>query len=238
MKVLEQQPLPRTLFTQGLEIRDDKLYLSTGHYGKSKLLRYQLPSGKLEAARALDKRLFAEGLTVLKQRVYQLTWRAKIMLIYDEDTLLARGSHRLPGEGWGLTNDGQSLIFSDGSAQLHFMSPDSGEVLRSIRVTENALPVARLNELEWINGEIWANVWLTNRIVIIEPESGEVTASIDLEGLLPETERRLDTDVLNGIAFDARHKAIWVTGKRWPWRYRIALVPPPREKPQPAGVSR
>ncbi len=133
---------------------------------------------------------------------------------------------RIAGEGWGITNNGKTLIYSDGSDKLHFLSPETLQVSHSISVTENGKKVDRLNELEWIDEKIWANIWTSNRIVIIDPSSGVISASIDLQGLLPDNERRPDTDVLNGIALDPADGTIWVTGKHWPWLYQIEPVPP------------
>lgn len=226
-KVIEKQAQPRELFTQGLEIDGKSLYLSTGRYGKSRLLRYEWPSGALNASARLSRNFFGEGLTVLNEHVYQLTWRAKKMLIYRKQDLKLLGSHALPGDGWGLTNDGASLIYSDGSATLRWVDPDSGAILRTVEARQNGQPLSRLNELEWVNGTIWSNIWLTNRLAIIDPTSGNVTGIVDLTGLLPEKERIAGTDVLNGIAYDKVADAIWVTGKHWPWRYQIALIPSP-----------
>jgi glutaminyl-peptide cyclotransferase len=225
VRVIDQKPQARENFVQGLEILDGYLYVSAGNYGESQLLRYHLADGRTDVARKLDPRIFAEGLTVLGDNVYQLTWRNKAMLIYRKSDLQFQRALPLMGEGWGLTHNGTELIYSDGSDRLHFMSPDTAQNLRSITVTEQGRPVTLLNELEWIDGAIWANVWQRDRIVIVDPISGEVTAAIDLHGLLPPTEYRQGTDVLNGIARDPANGAIWVTGKRWPWMYRIELVP-------------
>jgi len=225
VKVIDQKPQPRTHFVQGLEIHDDYLYVSAGNYGESQLLRYRLDDGRLDAVSKLDDRIFAEGLTVLGDRVYQLTWQNKAMLEYRKSDLQYQRWLPLKGEGWGLTNNGSALIYSDGSAQLHFMTPDTARILRSITVTEQGLPVSLLNELEWIDGAIWANIGQSDRIVIINPASGDVTGSIDLRGLLPQAEYRAGTDVLNGIARNPSDGTIWVTGKRWPWLYQIELVP-------------
>ena len=224
-RVVAQKPQPRENFVQGLEIHDGFLYVSTGNYGSSRLLRYRFADGELDSARKVDPRIFAEGLTVLGDKIYQLTWRNRMMLVYDRKDL--RPDHLLPiaGEGWGLTNNGEELIYSDGSARLYFMSPDTAKVLRHITVTEDGKPVSQLNELEWVDGKIWANVWRSDRIIIIDPDTGQVAASLALQGLLPDSERRSGTDVLNGIARDPADDAIWVTGKRWPWLYRIELVP-------------
>lgn len=223
VEVTDRKPLSREHFVQGLEIVGDKLYLSSGLYRRSKLLRYDFTSGTLEAEQKLDDHQFAEGLTVLNGRVYQLTWRNRLGLIYDEHSLKLVARWRLPGEGWGLTNNGKELIYSDGSDRLHFIAPEDGRRLRSLRVVENNRRVRYLNELEWIDGRIWANIWGSDRIVIIDPATGAVTATVDLTGLLPTPERRADTDVLNGIARDPATGNIWVTGKRWPWLYQIEL---------------
>jgi glutamine cyclotransferase len=240
VKVIDQKPQPRENFVQGLEILDGYLYVSVGNYGESRLLRYHFADGQVDATRDLDKRFFAEGLTVLGDNIYQLTWRNRAMLVYRKSDLEFQHGLPLKGEGWGLTNNGTELIYSDGSAQLHFMSPDKARILRSITVTEQGRPITLLNELEWIEGAIWANIWHSDRIVIIDPVSGEVTASIDLRGLLPPAEYRPGTDVLNGIAHNPADGSIWVTGKRWPWLYRIELQPAVdiREIPQSGSNSR
>lgn len=225
VKVIDQKPQPRENFVQGLEILDGYLYVSIGNYGESRLLRYRFADGQVDATTDLDKQFFAEGLTVLGDSIYQLTWRNRALLIYRKSDLEFQHWLPLKGEGWGLTNNGTELIYSDGSAQLHFMSPDKARILRSITVTEQGRPITFLNELEWIEGAIWANIWHSDRIVIIDPANGEVTASIDLRGLLPPTEYRHGTDVLNGIARDPADGSIWVTGKRWPWLYQIELQP-------------
>jgi glutamine cyclotransferase len=222
--VVEKKPLSRDYFTQGLEIVDGQLYLSSGLYGKSRLLRMEFADLAVQTERKLDARLFAEGVTVLGDEVFQLTWRSGALLVYRRADLAPARLLRIPGQGWGITNDGASLFYSDGSHRLYVMAPDTGQVTRTIEVTENGEPVARLNELEWVDGEIWANVWRSDRIVIIRPESGKVRASIDLAGLLPASERRAGTDVLNGIARDPASGALWVTGKRWPWLYRIEVT--------------
>jgi glutaminyl-peptide cyclotransferase len=225
VQVTDQKPQARANFVQGLEIVDGLLYVSAGNYGESRLLRYHFADGHLDVARNLNARIFAEGLTVFGDKVYQLTWRNKAMLVYGKSDLQFQRTLPLAGEGWGLTHNGTDLIYSDGSDKLYFMSPDTAQVRHTITVTEQGRPVTLLNELEWIDGSIWANVFQSNRIVIIDPSSGAVTATIDLTGLLPPSEYRQGTDVLNGIARNPADGAIWVTGKRWPWMYRIELVP-------------
>ena len=223
-RVTDQKPQPRENYVQGLQIVDGYLYVSTGLYGKSHLLRYRFADGELDTARKLDARIFAEGMTVLHDKVYQLTWKNRMMLVYNREDLQADHWFRIPGDGFGLTDNGEELIYTDGGAQLHFLSPETEKILRSVTVTENGRPVEKLNELEWVDGKIWANIWKTDRIVIINPSTGVVSASINLQGLLPADERRTINDVLNGIARDPADGSIWVTGKRWPWLYQIELV--------------
>ncbi len=226
-KVTGKIPQPRENFVQGLQILDGHVYVSTGNYGESKLLRYRLSDGKLLARRNVDKRLFAEGLTVLDERIFQLTWKSKLVLTYNKADLKGLEYFRIPGEGWGITNNGSDLIYSDGSHRLHYLSPESKTITRTISVTEDDRAVTLLNELEWIDGEIWANIWQQNRIITINPDTGKVTGSINLEGLLPRAEKIPGTDVLNGIAINPEDNTVWVTGKRWPWLYQIELIPSP-----------
>ncbi|MFT4520954.1 MAG: glutamine cyclotransferase [Halioglobus sp.] len=231
IKVVKKKPQSRQNFVQGLEINDGFLYVSTGNYGKSRLLRYHLSTGKLDRARRLDDRIFGEGLTVFGDKVYQLTWRNQVMLVYDKQELKPLQRIPITGEGWGLTHNADQLIYSNGSEKLYFMSPETGKILRSVTVIDQGSKVLYLNELEWIDGSIWANIWRSNRIVMIDPSSGQVTGSIDLTGLLPASDRRGDTDVLNGIARNPADDSIWVTGKHWPWQYQIELLPLPGSVP-------
>lgn len=230
-RVGERLPQTRENFVQGLQIIDDSLYVSTGNYGQSHLLRYSFPQGELLQSRKLHARIFAEGVTVLGDSIYQLTWKNRKLLVYEREQMQPHHSFVLPGEGWGITTDGELLIYGDGSDQLHFLSPETGKIQRSIAVTERGQALRQLNELEWVNGRIWANVWRTNRIVIIDPVNGEVLGNIDLSGLLPDHERRHGTDVLNGIARNPADGSIWVTGKRWPWLYRIEILPKETDLP-------
>lgn len=224
VRVLEKRAQPRDNFVQGLEIHDGMLYVSTGQYGKSRLLRYRFEDMALERGRSLHPRVFAEGLTVLGDVVYQLTWRNRAVFKYRKSDFDFQSHLALPGEGWGLTNDGLNLVYSDGTDKLYTMSPETGQILNTLHVTLDGKPVRHLNELEWVGGAIWANVWRTDRIVIINPDNGRVTGTIDLAGLLPAGERKAGTDVLNGIAVDPANGDLWVTGKHWPWLYRIELV--------------
>lgn len=225
-KVIDSMDQPRENFVQGLQIVDNHLYVSTGQYGKSRLLRYKMSDGTLQGGKQLDAGLFGEGLTVLNDKIYQLTWKSRIALVYNKDDMKGYKWFRIAGEGWGITNNGKDLIYSDGSHRLYFLSADTLTPFHSLEVTEDAKKVEKLNELEWIDGKIWANIWGSDRIVIIDPVTGHVTASIDLSGLLPDNERRTDTNVLNGIAQNPADGSIWVTGKYWPKLFQIEVVPP------------
>lgn len=211
-------------FVQGLQIVDDSLYIGTGQYGESRLLEYSFPDMRLKQEFQLPANLFGEGVTRLDDKIFQLTWRSRRMLEYDAATFRILKTHTIQTEGWGITHNGAELFYSDGSQNIYVLSPDTLMPRRTITVTLNGRPLPRLNELEWIDGEIWANVFQANQIVRINPANGKVTSVVDLSGLLPDGERLPGTDVLNGIAWDARRKALWVTGKRWPWIYQIALT--------------
>jgi len=233
-RVLDRRPHPRTAFTQGLEIHDGVVYESTGNYGRSRVLRYRLDTGELLQRQRLDDRYFGEGLTVLDDRIYQLTWREGVGLIWDRDTLASQGEFAIRGEGWGLCTDGSALIMSDGSATLRWLDRDSFAETHRVTVTLNGAPLSRLNELECFEGRILANIWLTDTIAVIAPATGVVEATLDLTGLLPGRERDASTDVLNGIAWDARDRTLWVTGKHWPWLYQLR-VPALTAKPAPCA---
>jgi len=222
-EVLERVPQPRENFVQGLQIVDDSLYMGTGQYGQSHLKEYQFPSMTLRREVALPNELFGEGVTRLNERIYQLTWRAGRLLEYDAGTFELLNTHSISTQGWGITHNSTELIYSDGSHKLYFLDPETMSLQRTLKVTLGSKPLPRLNELEWIDGEIWANVWQANQLVRIDPKTGDVVAIVDLRGLLDPTDRETDTDVLNGIAWDAKDSALWVTGKRWPWLYKLQL---------------
>ena len=223
--VLERKPFDPDNFVQGLEFHNNHLYVSSGLYGKSAIRRYTWPELALDTDKSLPDHLFAEGLTRLGERLLVLTWRARQLLILNRSSLELVGSVKLPGEGWGITHHGNTVYFSDGSHRLfHFNAAGEGS-LAVIEVTLAGKPVNRLNELEWIDGEIWANVWQTDTIVRIDPVSGHVTGVINLAGLLPKSDYLPGTDVLNGIAQHPDTGDIWVTGKRWPALFRVSLEP-------------
>lgn len=227
-KVLEQRPHSRSDWVQGLELHDGRLYQGTGIKGRSRLQVLDFASDELLLEKQLPRKYFGEGITVLGDHIYQLTWRAGRGFIFRRPDLALLGEFRLPGEGWGLANDGQRLLMSDGSSRLWYLSPDDGRVLGSLQVTDEGQPVHYLNELEWTPDYLLANVWQSDRILMIDLPSGKVIGRIDMTGLLPARERRSGTDVLNGIARDSRSGDLWVTGKNWPWLYRIELIPKTR----------
>ena len=221
--VVETRPMERRNFTQGLHIAGSELYVSSGQYGKSAVRIYSWPDMLLRRETALPKNIFAEGLTLLGNRLWVLTWREGQLLVMDPSSLKILTAGQISGEGWGITHNASTLWLSNGSSRLHSVDLSDGGKTEALDVTLNGRPLARLNELEWINGKIWANVWLTNTIVAIDPKTGAVTDEITLDGLLSGEDREADTDVLNGIAQDPETGAIWVTGKRWPKLFRIEL---------------
>lgn len=225
-EVINSWPHDAEAFTQGLVWHDGALYESTGLNGKSSLRRVDLQTGQVLQKRDVPSQYFAEGLAVVGGAAYQLTWLSQFGYVYDLRSFDVRRTFNYTGEGWGLTFDGQSLIMSDGSNQLRFMSPDNFELLRAISVYDESNPINRLNELEFIGGEIWANIWQSDRIVIIEPRGGRVTGWLDLKGLLKPEDRTGPVDVLNGIAWDEAGKRLFVTGKLWPKIYEIKIKQP------------
>ncbi len=227
VSVLEKRPFERRNYTQGLEIQGKQLLVSAGLRGESAVRVYSWPDMALLKELPLPAQLFGEGLTQVGERIYLLTWRAKLLLVLDANTLEPIGQGSLPGEGWGITHHGTRIWFSDGSDRLFTIDTAEGGQLQVINVRREGRPVYRLNELEWIDGEIWANIYLTDEIARIDPDSGAVTGMIDLTGLLSAEDRTPETDVLNGIAKDPTTGDIWVTGKRWPWMFRIALEESP-----------
>lgn len=222
IEVVNAYPHDTKSYTQGLFWHDGSLYESTGLNGKSTFRKVDLQSGKALTKLPFNKKYFVEGSVVLGDKLYILTWTNKVIFIYDADTLEYRSTYSYPREGWGLTTDGKSLISSDGSSRIYFLTPEL-KFERSINVTLNGRAVRYLNELEWIDGRIWANVYTTDTIVIINPDTGIVEATVDCEGLLPERLRTSDTDVLNGIAVDSEGR-IFLTGKNWPELYEVKLV--------------
>jgi glutamine cyclotransferase len=223
-RVINVYPHDPSAFTQGLVFDAGQLYESTGLWGRSSLRRVALETGVVLQRRDLTAEYFGEGLALFRGQLFQLTWQNGIGFIYDADTFELLRIWRYETEGWGLTHDGAQLIMSDGSATLRFLNPDTLSVQRTLQVTDRGRPVDMLNELEYVNGEIFANVWQTDWIVRIDPSTGMVTGWVDLSGLLMP-EERLAADVLNGIAYDPATQRLFVTGKLWPKLFEIALVP-------------
>ena len=219
--VVRELPHDVSSYTQGLFFHGGKLYESTGQWGESSFRTVDLETGEALSRMDFGKKYFVEGSVILSDQLYILTWTNKVAFRYDANTLEYRSTVGYPREGWGLTTDGTQLIASDGSAFLYFMD-ESMKVERKLKVTMDGRPVRYLNELEWIDGRIWANVYLTDMLVIIDPYDGHVEAKVDCRGILPDSLRTKDTDVLNGIAVSPEGK-IYITGKYWPRMYEIRI---------------
>ncbi|HUP93019.1 MAG TPA: glutaminyl-peptide cyclotransferase [Solimonas sp.] len=224
-RVVRVLPHDSADFTQGLALEGDRFIESTGQYGRSQLLEKDIASGSVVRARALDADYFGEGVTLFGGRIVQLTWREHATFVYDRDFRLLR-KLRSEEQGWGITHDGHVLITSDGSTQLQFRDAETFSVLRTLEVREDARPLINLNELEYARGRIWANVWLSDRIVAIDPASGAVEQVLDLSGLEQRFERPANWNgdsVLNGIAYDAASDHFYVTGKCWPVIFELEV---------------
>ena len=222
-EVIAAWPHDRGAFTQGLLVRNGGFLESTGLNGQSSLREVELKTGRVLKQVSIAPQYFGEGLAVIGDRAFMLTWQHGKGFVYDADTFRLEREFAYKGEGWGLTTDGTSLILSDGTAQLRFLDPATFAVTRTVEVTSEGKPVEHLNELEFIRGEVFANVWQENEIVRIDPATGVVRGVIDCSGLLPRPEIRPDTDVLNGIAYDAATDRLFLTGKRWPKIYEVRL---------------
>jgi len=225
-RVVHAYPHDTSAYTEGLFYKDGYLYESTGEAGESTVRKVELESGKVVQRHDLPAKYFGEGIVDWNARIVQLTWKDQLGFVYDMATFKQQRTFNYPGEGWALTRDDKRLYMSDGSPVLRVLDPQTLAATGSIMVTDNGQPVANLNELEWVKGEIYANVWMTNRIARIDPATGHVIGWIDLTGLfdvgaLPDP----GNDVLNGIAYDAAHDRLFVTGKRWPKLFEITLVP-------------
>ena len=225
-RVVASYPHDPAAFTQGLFWLEGYLYETTGMIGQSTLRRVNLEDGRVLQKVDMPGRVFGEGSTNWGNQIISITWQDGIAYRWDRATFRQVGSHRYQGEGWGLTHNGRELIMSDGTAELRFLNPETFEEIRRVRVTANGQPIDRLNELEFIKGEVWANVWQTPRIVRIDPATGNVTAWVDLGPLVSQTPDINYDAVLNGIAYDEQRDRLFVTGKNWPRLYEIDLVPP------------
>ena len=220
--IIRAYPHDAEAFTQGLIYRDGALFESTGLNGQSSLRKVRLETGEVLQKKDVARRYFAEGLTELDGELFQLTWDTQVVFVYDRATFTEKRRLSYKGEGWGLTHDGRRLIMSDGSAALRFLEPATFKELGRITVTDEGRAIDHLNELEFVRGQIYANVWLTDRIAIIDPASGRVTGWIDLAGLSPMP-TRFTNAVLNGIAWDAASDRLFVTGKLWPRLFEIKV---------------
>lgn len=223
IQIVNEFPHDVTSYTQGLFFYNGEMYESTGLNGKSTFRKVDIKTGKPLYRLDFDKKYFLEGSVEKDGNIYMLTWMNGVAFVYDAKTLEYKSTFSYPREGWGLTTDGKSLIASDGTANLYFMD-DSFKTVRKLTVKLNGRPVRDLNELEYIDGKIWANVYLTDMIVIIDPADGNVTGIVDCSGLLPENLRTEDTDVLNGIARNPVDGKLYLTGKNWSRLYEVVLV--------------
>lgn len=222
-QVVRTYPHDPNAFTEGLFLRDGFLYESTGLEGASSIRKIVLETGSVENERSISSQFFGEGIIDWKDRLIQLTWKNQLGFVYGIDDFETKGEFRYPGEGWALTRDDRRIIMSDGTSRLRFLDPETLKETGGVTVTDEGRPVDQLNELEWVKGEIYANIWQTDRIARIDPATGKVKGWIDLTGLLPDADRAR-TDVLNGIAYDAKADRLIVTGKLWPRLYEIRVV--------------
>ncbi|MDX1522172.1 MAG: glutaminyl-peptide cyclotransferase [Anaerolineae bacterium] len=227
--VVNSYPHDAGAFTQGLVYQDEIFYEGTGLHGQSSLRKVDPETGQVLEILDLAGEYFGEGIAIFDDKIYQLTWQSRVGFVYDKNSFELLQEFSYPTEGWGLTHDGQRLIMSDGTDTLYFLDPITLERVGQVAVQAQGQPVVRLNELEYINGEVYANIWQTDRIARIDPATGEVTAWIDLSGLLPPEDRTQPVDVLNGIAYQPDTDRLFVTGKLWPKLFEIELVPAGQE---------
>ena len=223
-RIVNAYPHDPTAFTQGLVYENGYFFEGTGRRGESRLRKVVRETGEVIKEHQLPAQYFGEGITIWDDSIIQLTYQSRIGFVYDKETFQLRRTFSSATEGWGLTHNGRYLIMSDGTATLYFLDPETFEEVMQLEVRENDTPVTQLNELEFVKSMIYANVWPTDRIVIIAPESGQVVGWIDLTGLLSDTGYYRPVDVLNGIAYDESSDRLFVTGKLWPKLFEIELV--------------
>lgn len=224
-RIVHTYPHDSSAYTQGLIYLDGNLYEGTGLNGQSSVRMVDLATGKVLQHYELPGKYFGEGLTDWGSNLVELTWKAQQGFVYDRFSLRQLQTFGYPGEGWGLTHDQKSLIMSDGTSYLRFLDPKAFKEIRRIQVTDNGQPIDNLNELEYVRGEIYANIWQTDRIARISPQTGHVLGWIDLSGILPGYEGSKGNAVLNGIAYDAKGDRLFITGKLWPKLFEIKIVP-------------
>lgn len=228
-RVLQKFPHDPTCYTQGLTFDEGRLYESGGQYGRSSLREVELETGKLKRSKVVPADYFAEGMAVVGDKIYQLTYREGLCLVYDKARLEVLKSFRYQGEGWGLTYDGHHLWMSDGTDEIRVLIPDTFQEISRIRVIDQGKPVKLINELEWVDGMLYANIYLTDRIARIDPATGQVTGWLELGGILDRNQLPKDSqaEVLNGIAYEPNSKRLFVTGKYWPTLFEIELTKQP-----------
>lgn len=224
-KIVNIYPHDSTAFTQGLAYEGGYLYESTGLYGRSKIKVIDLADNKPVKSISMEERYFGEGLAVMGDRLVQLTYRERVGFVYDRHTLKVIAQFGYPTEGWGITYDGSHLIMSNGSSHLFYLDPESFRRIRSLKIEEDGAPVSNLNELEYVDGLIFANIWRSNFVAQIEPETGRVVGKIDFGELADRYKGDKSVDVLNGIAYDKAGQRLFVTGKLWPEIFEVELVP-------------
>jgi glutaminyl-peptide cyclotransferase len=224
VRIVHTYPHDRTSFTQGLEYHDGLLYEGTGLKGQSRLRVERIETGEVVRQVDMPAEYFGEGITVFGNRIFQLTWQAQVGFVYGRSTFRPLGRFRYSGEGWGLTNNGKQIYMSDGSAQIRHLDPATLRELKRITVHDGSRAIPMLNELECVGGEIYANIWQTDRIVRFRPSDGAVTGWIDASGLLTADDQREPVNVLNGIAYDAAGKRLFLTGKLWPKLFEVQLI--------------
>ncbi len=223
-EIVNTYPHDPSCYTQGLLIKNGVFYESCGLYEQSSLRKVEPETGKVLAESNLDASYFAEGLTLLDGKLYQLTWQENTGFVYNAQNLEALETFHYQTQGWGLTTDGSALLLSDGSNTLFWLDPTTFQVVRQVKVTYQQQPVEHLNELEYIKGMVFANIYLTDTVAVINPEDGSVVSLIDLSGLRPEQNLKVQGEVLNGIAYDDQTDKLYVTGKNWPLLYEIRLI--------------
>ncbi|MCW3079789.1 glutaminyl-peptide cyclotransferase [Segetibacter sp.] len=224
--IIATYPHDTSSYTQGLIWQNNALYESTGLEGQSRIMKVDLKNGKPQQSVSIDPSVFGEGITILNDKIYELTWQSNLVYVYDSKTFKKIREFSWDHEGWGITHNGKELIISTGDSNLYFVDPETFKLLRIVGVTDNNGPVGNLNELEYIKGAVFSNIYLTDYIVKIDPATGHITGRMDLSGLLEKFGKQVNKDdgnVLNGIAFDSAKNSLYVTGKKWPLLYEMKL---------------